>query len=74
MALIRDRYEAAMYDIMTKCNIVPSERDHNIPADASFEHVLQYTEWHMGYLNRDAAIRMLGNTTATIDIDAFWSL
>lgn len=41
-----------MYDIMTEYNIVPSERDHNIPPDASFEHVLQYTEWHMGYLNR----------------------
>ena len=41
-----------MYDIMTESNIGPSERDHNIPADASFEHVLQYTEWHMGFLNR----------------------
>ena len=48
MALIRDKYEAAMYNIMTDRNIAPLERDHNIPADASFEHVLQYTEWHMG--------------------------
>ena len=52
MTLVRDCYERAIHDVMTDCEVKLSERDHNIPADATFEHVLQYTEWHIGYLNR----------------------
>lgn len=49
---VKQYYHQAIYDIMANHGISRMKRHYALPIDADFNHVVQYTEYHVGYQTR----------------------
>ena len=50
---VKQYYHQAIYDIMKSHGIPRMKRHYELPIDSDFAHVVQYTEYHVGYRTRE---------------------